>query len=765
MKKKSKIERYTDQEALDYHNSGKSGKIEILSSKPMTSKRDLALAYSPGVAAPVKMIAKNPDAAYDYTTKGNLVAVISNGSAILGLGNLGALAAKPVMEGKAVLFKRFADIDAIDLEVDSYDVNEIINCIANLGKSFGGINLEDIAAPDCFVIEQKLKEKLDIPIFHDDQHGTAIITLAALINALDISDKSIKDIKVVVNGAGASAIACANLFKSNGVPNENIVMLDRKGVLYRGRDNLDQWKSAHAIDTKLRTLKDAIKGADVFLGLSTKNVLSKDMIKTMAKNPIIFALANPDPEINPEDVHEARDDAIVATGRSDYPNQVNNFIGFPYIFRGALDVRAKTINEEMKVAAAHAIAELTRENVPDEVAAAMGGERPKYGKEYIIPSTFDPRLISVIPVAVAKAAMKSGVARKKIENLEVYKDQLRQRLDPSLTIMLGINSQIKKNKKRVVFADGEDENTLKAAIAFKNNGLGIPVLIAKKEIVKKKLKEIGLDENYNIEIINSTDNEKREKYAKFLYGKMQRKEGLLERDCDRLVRNDRVVWGACMVSCGDVDAMVTGNTRRYTSTLDKVKRVVDPRSGEVIFGLIIMVNRGRTVFIADITVHEIPTAEQLSQIAISCARVARLFGFNPKVAFLSHSTFGTPKTSSTKNLRDAVEILKEKKVDFKFDGEMQPDVALNEEYKELYPFSEIVGNANILIMPGRHSAAISYKLMKSLSAVKVVGPLLVGLGEPIEIAPLRSSTSDIINLASVAAYSSDIIDYKKKKKN
>ena len=765
MKKKSKIERYTDQEALDYHNSGKSGKIEILSSKPMTSKRDLALAYSPGVAAPVKMIAKNPDAAYDYTTKGNLVAVISNGSAILGLGNLGALAAKPVMEGKAVLFKRFADIDAIDLEVDSYDVNEIINCIANLGKSFGGINLEDIAAPDCFVIEQKLKEKLDIPIFHDDQHGTAIITLAALINALDISDKSIKDIKVVVNGAGASAIACANLFKSNGVPNENIVMLDRKGVLYRGRDNLDQWKSAHAIDTKLRTLKDAIKGADVFLGLSTKNVLSKDMIKTMAKNPIVFALANPDPEINPEDVHEARDDAIVATGRSDYPNQVNNFIGFPYIFRGALDVRAKTINEEMKVAAAHAIAELTRENVPDEVAAAMGGERPKYGKEYIIPSTFDPRLISVIPVAVAKAAMKSGVARKKIENLEVYKDQLRQRLDPSLTIMLGINSQIKKNKKRVVFADGEDENTLKAAIAFKNNGLGIPVLIAKKEIVKKKLKEIGLDENYNIEIINSTDNEKREKYAKFLYGKIQRKEGLLERDCDRLVRNDRVVWGTCMVSCGDVDAMVTGNTRRYTSTLDKVKRVVDPRSGEVIFGLIIMVNRGRTVFIADITVHEIPTAEQLSQIAISCARVARLFGFDPKVAFLSHSTFGTPKTSSTKNLRDAVEILKEKKVDFKFDGEMQPDVALNEEYKELYPFSEIVGNANILIMPGRHSAAISYKLMKSLSAVKVVGPLLVGLGEPIEIAPLRSSTSDIINLASVAAYSSDIIDYKKKKKN
>jgi len=765
MKKKSKIERYTDQEALDYHNSGKSGKIEILSSKPMTSKRDLALAYSPGVAAPVKAIAENPDAAYDYTTKGNLVAVISNGSAILGLGNLGALASKPVMEGKAILFKRFADIDAIDLEIDSSNAEEIINCISALGKSFGGINLEDIAAPDCFIIEEKLKEKLDIPIFHDDQHGTAIITLAALINALDVSKKSIEGIKIVVNGAGASAIACANLFKSNGVPNKNIIMIDRKGVLYRGRDNLDQWKSAHAIDTKLKTLEEAIKGADVFLGLSAKNVLSKNMVKAMAKNPIIFALANPDPEISPEDVHEARDDAIVATGRSDYPNQVNNFIGFPYIFRGALDVRAKTINEEMKVAAAHAIAELAREHVPDEVVAAMGGERPIYGKEYIIPSTFDPRLISVIPVAVAKAAMKSGVARKKIEDLEIYKDQLRQRLDPSTTIMQGVNTQIKKSQKKVVFADGEDENTLKAAIAFKSNGLGIPVLIAKKEIVKEKLKDIGLDENYKIEIVNSTDKEKREKYAKILYKKLQRKEGLLERDCDRLVRNDRVIWGTCMVSSGDADAMVTGNTRRYTSTLDKVERVVDARAGEIVFGLNIMVNRGRTVFVSDVAVHEIPTAEQLAQIAISSARVAKLFGFDPKVAFLSHSTFGTPKTKATKNPRDAVEILKGKKVDFKFDGEMQPDVALDEKYKELYPFSKIVGNANILIMPGRHSAAISFKMLKSLSAVKVVGPLLVGLGEPIEIAPLRSSTSDILNLASVAAYSSDIIDYKNRKKN
>ncbi len=765
MKKKSKIDKYTDQEALDYHNSGKPGKIEILSSKPMTSKRDLALAYSPGVAAPVKAIAENPDAAYDYTTKGNLVAVISNGSAILGLGNLGALASKPVMEGKAILFKRFADIDSIDLEIDSSNVNEIINCISVLGKSFGGINLEDIAAPDCFIIEEKLKEKLDIPIFHDDQHGTAIITLAALINALDISKKLITNIKVVVSGAGAAAMACTNLFKNSGVLSKNIVMLDRKGVIYRGRDNLNQWKSAHAVETKHRTLEEVIKGADVFLGLSTKGVLTKTMVKNMSKNPIIFACANPDPEITPEEVNEVRDDAIVATGRSDYPNQVNNLIGFPYIFRGALDVRAKTINEDMKVAASYAIAELARQYVPDEVVAAMGGKRTKYGREYIIPSTFDPRLISVIPVAVAKAAIKSGVARKKIENFDIYKEQLKQRLDPSVGIMQGINSQIKKSQKKVVFADGEDENTLKAAIAFKSNGLGIPVLIGKKEIVKEKLREIGLDENYNIEIINSTDNEKREKYVKFLYEKMQRSDGLLERDCDRLIRNDRVIWGSCMVSCGDADAMVTGNTRRYTSTLDKVKQVAEARKGEIIFGLNIMVNRGRTVFIADVVVHEIPTAEQLSEIAISSARVVKLFGYEPRVAFLSHSTFGTPKTKATKNMRDAVELLKEKKVDFKFDGEMQPDVALDTKYKELYPFSEMVGNANVLIMPGRHSAAISFKLMKSLSAVKVVGPLLIGLGQPIEIAPLRSSTSDILNLASIAAYSSEVIDYKNNKKN
>jgi len=759
--KKNKIEHYSDKEALDFHNSKKSGKIEIISSKPMTTKRDLALAYSPGVAAPVKAISKDPELAYDYTTKGNLVAVISNGSAILGLGNLGAIASKPVMEGKAVLFKRFADIDAIDLEIDSNDPDEIINSIKNFAGSFGGINLEDIAAPDCFIIEKKLKKLLDIPVFHDDQHGTAIITCAALINAIDIAKKDINKIKVVVNGAGASAMACANLFKKSGVLQKNLTMIDRKGVIYKGRKGLNEWKLNHATTTKDRTLNDAIKNADVFLGLSSAGVLKKDMIKKMAKNPIIFACANPDPEITPEEVEEVRSDAIIATGRSDYPNQVNNLIGFPYIFRGALDVRAKTINEEMKIAAVNAIASLARKRVPDEVVAAMGGERPSYGKDYIIPSTFDPRLISIIPIAVAKAAIKSGVARKKIENFEIYSEQLKQRLDPSVTIMQGINSQIKKNQKRVVFTDGEDENTLKAAIAFKNTGLGTPIIVAKEKVVKQRLKEIGYEENFDIQIINSTDKKKREKYVNFLFKKLQREQGLLERDCDRMIRNDRVIWGSCMVSCGDADAMVTGNTRRYAQSFEKINKVIDSRSGEIMFGLNMVVNKGKTVFIGDTCVHEYPTSEQLSEIAISSARVARLFGFDPKVAFLSHSTFGQPITNRTKHIRDAVEILKNKKVDFKFDGDMQPDVALNEEYAELYPFSEIVGNANILIMPGQHSATISYKIMKTLGDAKVIGPLLIGLGQPIEIAPLRSSTSDILNLASVAAYSAGVINYNK----
>ncbi|MAW17465.1 MAG: NADP-dependent malic enzyme [Candidatus Pelagibacter sp. TMED272] len=758
MTKKSKIDHYSDKEALDFHIKGKSGKIEISSSKPLTTKRDLSLAYSPGVAAPVKEISKNPELAYDYTSKGNLVAVISNGSAILGLGNLGSLASKPVMEGKSVLFKRFADIDSIDIEIDSNDNNSIIETIKNISGTFGGINLEDIAAPDCFIIEQKLKEVLDIPIFHDDQHGTAIITLAALINALDISKKKIEEVKIVINGAGASAQACTSLFKSSGVKNENIIMCDSKGVIYKGRKNIDQFKSSFASETKIRTLEEAMKDADVFLGLSAKDVVTKNMVKSMAKNPIIFACANPDPEIKPELIIEIRSDAIIATGRSDYPNQVNNLIGFPYIFRGALDVRAKEINEEMKVAAAKAIALLAREDVPDEVVSAYGGDRPKYGKEYIIPSTFDPRLISVIPLAVAKAAIKTGVARKKIEDFENYKDQLTNRLDPSMSLMQGINAKVRKNPKRVIFAEGEDENMLKAAIEFKKNKLGTPILIGTEKRIKEQLKKIGLDENHKIEIVNSTDKTKREKYVKHLYTKLQR-EGQLERDVDRLVRNDRIAWGSSMIACKDADAMVTGNIRHYAASINKLKKVVDPRPGEAIFGMTMINAKGKTILVADTNVQDFPSAERLVVVSKSCVRVARLFGFDPKVAFLSHSTFGNPVSKNTKHVRDAINFLKKEKVDFDFDGEMQPDVALNPIYQETYPFSKIVGRANILIMPALHSAAISTKLMKVYGGAKLIGPLLIGLGQPIEVAPLRSSTSDILNLASIAAYSADIIDY------
>ena len=556
-------------------------------------------------------------------------------------------------------------------------------------------------------------------------------------------------------------MACANLFKNSGVPQKNITMIDRKGVIYKGREKLNPWKLSHAIDTSDRTLDDSIAKADVFLGLSAKGALTKKMVKKMGKNPIIFACANPDPEITPEEIEEVRNDAIIATGRSDYPNQVNNLIGFPYIFRGALDVRSKTINEEMKVAAAQAIAKLAREDVPDEVVAAMGGDRPHYGKDYIIPSTFDPRLISIIPAAVAKAAMDTGVARKKIDNFDSYQEQLKQRLDPTVTIMQGINGFIKKNHKKIVFADGEDENTLKAAIAFKNSKLGTPILIGKEEKIKQQIKKIGYNDNFDIEIVNSKDKIKREKYVKYLFKKLQREQGLLEWDCDRLVRNDRVVWASCMVACGDADGAVTGNTRRFGASLDKIKQVVSVRSGEIMFGLNLVVSKGKTIFVGDTSVHEYPTSEQMAEIAISAARVVRLFGFDPKVAFVSHSTFGQPLTSRTKHIKKAVEILKEKNVNFEFDGDMQPDVALNNEYKNLYPFSKIVGNANILIMPGQHSAAISYKMMKSLGDTKVIGPLLIGLGLPIEIAPLRSSTSEILNLASIAAYSADVIDYNK----
>ena len=754
------MEKFTDKEALDYHSQGKPGKIEIIASKPMATQRDLALAYSPGVAAPVEAIAKDPSKVYDYTSKGNTVAVISNGSAILGLGNLGALASKPVMEGKAVLFKRFADIDSIDIEVDSQNAEEIINCVAKIGNSFGGINLEDIASPDCFIIEQELKNKLKIPVFHDDQHGTAIITVAGILNALEIVKKSIKKVRMVVNGAGAAGLSCVSLLKAMGLPDDNVVMLDREGVIYKGRPKVDQFKSAHAVNTKLRTLEEAMKGADIFLGLSAKNVVTSAMVKSMAKDPIIFACANPDPEILPELIEQTRSDAIIATGRSDYPNQVNNVLGFPYIFRGALDCRAKTINEEMKIAAAKAIADLAKEDVPDEVVAAYGGERPKFGKNYIIPSPFDPRLIRNVSAAVAEAAMKSGVAQKKIEDIAAYKDSLAARLDPSVGFLQNIYAQVRKKQKRVIFAEGEEESMLRAAIDFKNNGLGTPVLIGSSEKIAQQLKDLGLTLDKSIEIHNSKDEKQRQRYSDHIYKRLQRK-GFLKRDCDRLIRTNRIVFGSCMVDLGDADAMVTGVTRTFSDTLENIKYVVDERPGEIIFGLTIVVTKKGTVFIADTNVHEYPTAENLADIAISSARVAKTLGFTPRVAFLAHSTFGKPMSERSVHLREARDLLEKRKVDFEFEGEMQPDVALNQKFKTIYPFSKLSAPANILIMPAIHSAAISTKLLKELGGSTLIGPLLIGLNKPIEIATLRSKVSDIFNMAAIAAFSSDVIKYKK----
>jgi len=665
-----------------------------------------------------------------------------------------------VMEGKAVLFKRFADIDSIDIEVDSQNAEEIINCVAKIGNSFGGINLEDIASPDCFIIEQELKNKLKIPVFHDDQHGTAIITVAGILNALEIVKKSIKKVKIVANGAGAAGISCISLLKAMGLPDENVLMLDREGVIYKGRPKVDQFKSTHAVDTKLRTLEEAMKGADIFLGLSAKNVVTPAMVKSMAKDPIIFACANPDPEILPELIEQTRSDAIIATGRSDYPNQVNNVLGFPYIFRGALDCRAKTINEEMKIAAAKAIADLAKEDVPDEVVAAYGGERPKFGKNYIIPSPFDPRLIRNVSAAVAEAAMKSGVAQKKIEDFSAYKDSLAARLDPSVGFLQNIYAQVRKKQKRVIFAEGEEESMLRAAIDFKNNGLGTPVLIGSSEKISQQLKDLGLTLDKSIEIHNSKDEKQRERYAEHIYKRLQRK-GFLKRDCDRLIRTNRIVFGSCMVDLGDADAMVTGVTRTFSDTLENIKYVVDERPGEIIFGLTIAVTKKGTVFIADTNVHEYPTAENLADIAISSARVAKILGFTPRVALLAHSTFGKPMSERSVHLREAREILENRKVDFEFEGEMQPDVALNQKFKTIYPFSKLSAPANILIMPAIHSAAISTKLLKELGGCTLIGPLLIGLNKPIEIATLRSKVSDIFNMAAIAAFSSDIINYKK----
>ena len=741
---------FTQEEVLAFHAGGKPGKIEITPTKPMATQRDLSLAYSPGVAVPVRAIAERPDAVFDYTARGNLVAVISNGTAILGLGDLGALAAKPVMEGKAVLFKRFADVDAIDLEVDTSDVDAFVNCVRYLGPTFGGINLEDIKAPDCFVIEERLRDLMDIPVFHDDQHGTAIISAAGVINALHLTNRKLSDIKVVVNGAGAAGIACLELLKAMGLPNGNALLCDTKGVVYRGRTiGMNQWKSAHAIETNARTLADALKDSDLFLGLSVKDAVTQEMVKTMAKAPIIFAMANPDPEISPEAVKAVRPDAIMATGRSDYPNQINNVLGFPYIFRGALDVRAKTINEAMKIAAAEALAALAREDVPDEVALAYRGARPAYGPEYIIPVPFDPRLISRVSSAVAEAAVKSGVARRESKDAETYRLELSARLDPSANLFQHIAARVRSKPKRVVFAEGEEEAVIRAAAAFQSTGLGRALLVGREDVVKAGIYKLGV-EDCGLEIRTPQSARESSPYVDTLYARLQRR-GALYRDCLRMVRNDRNIFAACMLAHGDMDAMVTGVTRSYSMALSDVRLVLDAPKGQRPIGVLVIFMKGRVVFVADTSVHEMPTSSELAEIAMQAACVVRSFGFVPRVALLASSTFGFPRSERSERIVEAVHILDQRGVDFEYDGEIAADVALDREMLALYPFCRLSETANVLIMPAIHSASISTKLLQQIGGVTVLGPLLVGLERPVQIAPLGAKMSEIFNAAVIAA--------------
>jgi malate dehydrogenase (oxaloacetate-decarboxylating)(NADP+) len=743
----------TDEEALAYHAMGRPGKISILPTKPLITQRDLALGYSPGVAVPCIKINEDKNAAYDYTSKGNLVAVISNGTAVLGLGNLGALASKPVMEGKAILFKRFADIDSIDIEIDSVDVDAIISAVKLISPTFGGINLEDIGAPDCFVIEDKLKELCDIPVFHDDQHGTAIITAAGLINAAHITGRDFKTLKVVANGAGSAGIACIELLKRMGVPHQNVLLCDRTGVIYEGRqESMNQWKSAHAVKTKCRTLADAMEGADVFLGLSSAGAVTKDMVRSMAKNPIIFAMANPVPEIMPEEIREVRKDAIIATGRSDYNNQVNNVMGFPYIFRGALDVRAKTINEEMKIAAAEAIAKLARDEVPEEVLAAYAGrEAMKYGPDYIIPTPFDPRLITTVPVAVAQAAMDSGVARKPIKDFVEYARQLQARLNPTANSMAQIFDVVRQNPQRVIFAEGEEEKTIRAAIHWRDNGYGKPILVGRADRIRDTIFRLGIKNADDLEISNAMVTPHLKLYIDTLYNKLQRK-GFLLRDVERMVKNDRNIFASCLLQNGHGDAMITGLTRNYYRALENICRVIEPKKGEFLFGMSLMVTNSRTVFISDTVVQELPSAEELADIAVRTAHKVRQLGHEPRVALLSYSNFGNPLREKSKRIRDAVELLDSRKdIDFEYDGEMSADVALNRELMKIYPFCRLSEPANVLVMPALHSAHISSNLCEELDVGTVIGPILVGMEKPVQIVSMNASVADIINLAAIAS--------------
>jgi malate dehydrogenase (oxaloacetate-decarboxylating)(NADP+) len=741
---------FSDAEALDFHSRGRPGKIEIIATKPMSTQRDLSLAYSPGVAVPVRAIADDPGKAYDLTAKGNLVAVISNGTAILGLGNLGALAAKPVMEGKAVLFKRFADVDSIDIEVATEDAQRFIEAVELLEPSFGGINLEDIAAPDCFVIEQALRERMNIPVFHDDQHGTAIITAAGLINACHLTGRSLGDIRVVVNGAGAAAIACTELIKAMGVKGDHVIMCDRKGVISKDRTDLDQWKSAHAVATDKKNLAEALVGADVFLGLSAAGALKPEMVEKMAKEPIIFAMANPDPEIWPPDAKAVRPDAIIATGRSDFPNQVNNVLGFPFIFRGALDVRATGINEEMKIAAAEALAELAREPVPEEVAAAYGGRMQSFGPDYIIPAPFDPRLMEVVASAVAEAAGRTGVAQKPVGNIEDYRAALRARQNPTVAVLSLAYEAARSNPKRVLFAEGEEPNVLRAAIAFKEAGYGTPVLVGREDTYDL-LREHGVENPKEYEVLNSRNSPLVGRAVDYIYQKHQR-HGMLRREVERLVNQDRNYFAAAMLALGEADAMITGTTRPFSQSLRQIRMVIDDEREATPFGVSIVVARHQTVLITDTAVTERPDAEQLAAIALRSAGFARWMGLDPRVAFISYTTFGNPPGVHIEELRGAVKLLDGIKVDFEYEGEMGPDVALNHEMqKRFYPFSRLSGPANVLVMPGLQSASLTSKLLRELGGESIMGPYLLGLEKPVQIAPMTATASDLVTLAVLAA--------------
>ena len=741
----------TSEEALAFHLEPTPGKFEITATVPMATQRDLSLAYSPGVAVPCEAIAGDPQLAYDYTNKGNLVAVISNGTAVLGLGNLGALASKPVMEGKAVLFKRFADVNSIDIELDTEDTEAFINAVKLMGPTFGGINLEDIKAPECFIIEQRLKEEMDIPVFHDDQHGTAVICAAGLLNALKISGKKIEDVKIVLNGAGAAGIACLELLKAMGAKHNNCIMCDTKGVIYQGRtEGMNQWKSGHAAATDARSLADAMDGADVFLGVSVKGAVTPEMVASMADYPVIFAMANPDPEITPEEAHAVRADAIVATGRSDYPNQVNNVLGFPYLFRGALDINARAINDEMKIACAHALAQLAREDVPDEVALAYG-KNLSFGRDYIIPTPFDPRLIHRIPPAVAKAGMDTGAARRPIIDMDAYEQSLKSRLDPTANMMRGINARARTNQARMIFAEGDDPKVLRAAVMYQRQGLGKSLVVGRSDDVKAKLVAAGMEDAIReLEVVNAANTQHLDTYKSYLYNRLQRR-GFDSKDIHRLAATDRHVFAALMLAHGHGDGLVTGATRKSAHILDRINHVFDATAQGGAAGITAVLHKGRIVLIGDTLVHEWPNDEDLANIAESGARVARHLGLEPRVAFVSFSTFGYPVSERAEKMRLAPQVLDQRGVDFEYEGEMTVDVALNVESQKNYPFSRLTGPANILVVPARHSASISVKLMQEMAGATVIGPILTGLDQSIQIASSTSTTNDILNMAILAA--------------